>query len=89
MKSVGIEKNTTNNCTNVNEQSLSFGQNFKHSFVLNHCYLNFAETSVPNFFHTMRRQFTDSEWIQIRISAEESEQLKTFYRLWVKYIILF
>lgn len=41
-----------------------------------------VKSSVPNFFHTMRRQFTDSEWIQISKSAEESEQLKTFYRLW-------
>lgn len=39
-------------------------------------------TSVPKFFHTMRRQFTEPEWSQIRKSTEESEQLKTFYRLW-------
>lgn len=34
----------------------------------------------------MRRQFTESEWIQIRKSKDKREQLKTFYRLWVKKI---
>ncbi|XP_061184564.1 L-aminoadipate-semialdehyde dehydrogenase-phosphopantetheinyl transferase-like [Saccostrea echinata] len=41
-----------------------------------------VRTSVPQFFHTMRRQFTESEWSQIQKSTEEREQLKTFYRLW-------
>jgi hypothetical protein len=43
----------------------------------------FEGTSVPNFFHTMRRQFTESEWTQIRKPTQEWEQLKVFYRLWV------
>ena len=42
-------------------------------------------TSVPKFFHTMRRQFTDWEWHQIRsTSPDETSQLKLFYRLWVR-----
>lgn len=30
----------------------------------------------------MRRQFTEHEWRQILYKQEESEQLKTFFRLW-------
>ncbi|XP_048774505.2 L-aminoadipate-semialdehyde dehydrogenase-phosphopantetheinyl transferase-like [Ostrea edulis] len=41
-----------------------------------------VRSSVPNFFHTMRRQFTESEWTQIRKPTQECEQLKIFYRLW-------
>ena len=38
---------------------------------------------MPEFFHTMRRQFTEDEWRSIRQSGSETEQLKSFYRLWV------
>lgn len=39
-------------------------------------------SSIPEFFHTMRRQFTEDEWRSIKSSNVEKEQLKVFYRLW-------
>lgn len=38
--------------------------------------------TVPEFFHTMRRQFTVDEWQTIRAQGPEKNQLRTFYRLW-------
>lgn len=37
---------------------------------------------VKDFFHTMRRQFTEQEWMQIRSFSEEYDQLASFYRHW-------
>ncbi|XP_078682625.1 L-aminoadipate-semialdehyde dehydrogenase-phosphopantetheinyl transferase-like [Branchiostoma floridae x Branchiostoma belcheri] len=37
---------------------------------------------VPEFFRTMRRQFTDHEWTTIKTPSSEWEQLKLFYRHW-------
>ena len=56
-----------------------------HRFSKMHFYSFFflGSGSVPEFFHTMRRQFTEDEWRSIRHSGDETEQLKTFYRLWV------
>ncbi|KAK3099959.1 hypothetical protein FSP39_012540 [Pinctada imbricata] len=38
--------------------------------------------STDEFFHTMRRQFTDQEWKTIRSKQLEYDQLKMFYRYW-------
>lgn len=38
--------------------------------------------SVDEFFHTMRRQFTPEEWLEIRSYPEEVAQLGSFYRHW-------
>jgi 4'-phosphopantetheinyl transferase len=38
--------------------------------------------TTGNFFHTMRRQFTEEEWRYIRQDQEEAFQLSRFYRLW-------
>ena len=45
---------------------------------------HFAESSVADFFHTLKRQFTDQEWRTIRNKHTEMEQLKMFYRFWVR-----
>eukprot|EP00058_Branchiostoma_floridae_P026098 XP_002611588.1 hypothetical protein BRAFLDRAFT_63764 [Branchiostoma floridae] len=37
---------------------------------------------VPEFFRTMRRQFTEHEWSTIKTPSSEWEQLKLFYRHW-------
>lgn len=37
---------------------------------------------IQDFFHTMRRQFTEQEWTQIRSFSEEYNQLASFYRHW-------
>jgi len=39
-------------------------------------------TTVPNFFKTMNRQFTDPEWRFINSFETEKSQLLAFYRLW-------
>ncbi|KAL3879993.1 hypothetical protein ACJMK2_032265 [Sinanodonta woodiana] len=39
-------------------------------------------TPVPDFLHTMRRQFTFEEMNFIKSSGQETHQLRTFYRLW-------
>lgn len=38
--------------------------------------------SIPEFFHTMRRQFTTEEWHHINSFPNESTQLASFYRHW-------
>jgi len=38
--------------------------------------------AVSEFFHTMRRQFTQREWSSIREPQEEKDQLAQFYRHW-------
>eukprot|EP00731_Ephydatia_muelleri_P010915 Em0005g1501a len=38
--------------------------------------------SAPEFFHTMRRQFTEGEWHAIRAPCTEEGQLAQFYRHW-------
>lgn len=38
--------------------------------------------SVPDFFHTMRRQFTPEEWLDIHSFSEERDRLTSFYRHW-------
>ncbi|XP_053399272.1 L-aminoadipate-semialdehyde dehydrogenase-phosphopantetheinyl transferase-like [Mercenaria mercenaria] len=38
--------------------------------------------SISDFFHTMRRQFTEDEWVYIKSGNTEKEQLGSFYRLW-------
>lgn len=42
----------------------------------------FGAKTVNDFFHTMRRQFTEDEWKCIRSGSTEKDQLGTFYRLW-------
>lgn len=39
--------------------------------------------SLPEFFHTMRRQFTSAEWQFITAPPTEKQQLAMFYRFWV------
>ena len=39
--------------------------------------------SLPEFFHTMRRQFTSAEWKFITAPPTEKQQLAMFYRFWV------
>ncbi|XP_060602671.1 L-aminoadipate-semialdehyde dehydrogenase-phosphopantetheinyl transferase-like [Ruditapes philippinarum] len=38
--------------------------------------------SISDFFHTMRRQFTQDEWVYIKSGKTEQDQLGNFYRLW-------
>lgn len=38
--------------------------------------------NIPEFFHTMRRQFTSEEWSHINSFPKESTQLASFYRHW-------
>ncbi|XP_064638099.1 L-aminoadipate-semialdehyde dehydrogenase-phosphopantetheinyl transferase-like [Lineus longissimus] len=38
--------------------------------------------SVADFFHTMRRQFTDDEWEAIKEPMTDSGRLARFYRFW-------
>ncbi|XP_003385372.1 PREDICTED: L-aminoadipate-semialdehyde dehydrogenase-phosphopantetheinyl transferase-like [Amphimedon queenslandica] len=38
--------------------------------------------SLDQFFTTMRRQFTEREWHQIRSPSSEEDKLKLFYRFW-------
>ncbi|KAK4300981.1 hypothetical protein Pmani_026853 [Petrolisthes manimaculis] len=38
--------------------------------------------NIPEFFHTMRRQFTSEEWSHIYSFPTESTQLASFYRHW-------
>lgn len=38
--------------------------------------------SVAEFFHTMRRQFTQEEWVYIKSGTTDRNQLGNFYRLW-------
>lgn len=37
---------------------------------------------TENFFHLMRRQFTENEWESIRQNCDEEAQLQSFYRHW-------
>lgn len=39
------------------------------------------EAKLQDFFYTMRRQFTNREWTNIR-NGDRKEQLKNFYRHW-------
>ncbi|XP_077984902.1 L-aminoadipate-semialdehyde dehydrogenase-phosphopantetheinyl transferase-like [Glandiceps talaboti] len=39
-------------------------------------------TNVPEFFHTMRKQFTTLEWKTIKAPSDEWKQLERFYRYW-------
>lgn len=39
-------------------------------------------SSLDHFFTTMRRQFTEREWLQIKSPNDEDDQLKLFYRFW-------
>ncbi|XP_006814968.1 L-aminoadipate-semialdehyde dehydrogenase-phosphopantetheinyl transferase-like [Saccoglossus kowalevskii] len=39
-------------------------------------------TNVPDFFHTMRKQFTEHEWKTIKRPRTEWKQLEMFYRHW-------
>ena len=39
-------------------------------------------SSLDQFFTTMRRQFTEREWLQIKSPNDEDDQLKLFYRFW-------
>ena len=38
--------------------------------------------SIPEFFHIMKRKFTNEEWETIRSFKDEWTQLDTFYRNW-------
>ena len=38
---------------------------------------------MPEFFHTMRRQFTSAEWEFITAPPTDKQQLAMFYRFWV------
>ncbi|NXF11472.1 ADPPT transferase, partial [Smithornis capensis] len=39
-------------------------------------------SSIPNFFHIMKRQFTETEWGVIKSMSNEWMQLDMFYRHW-------
>ncbi|XP_022787973.1 L-aminoadipate-semialdehyde dehydrogenase-phosphopantetheinyl transferase-like isoform X4 [Stylophora pistillata] len=39
-------------------------------------------STVPGFFHTMRKQFTGNEWEAIKSQPSEWNQLQMFYRHW-------
>ena len=41
-----------------------------------------SRTTVPDYFHTMRRQFTESEWQVIRRPTDEWDKMHVFYRFW-------
>ncbi|XP_039239411.1 L-aminoadipate-semialdehyde dehydrogenase-phosphopantetheinyl transferase isoform X1 [Pipra filicauda] len=41
-----------------------------------------GSSSVPNFFHIMKRQFTETEWDVIKSMSNEWMQLDMFYRHW-------
>lgn len=48
----------------------------------NHIWI--GNTSLQQFFHTMRRQFTVAEWAHMAPpSSSPHQQLSNFYRLWV------
>jgi 4'-phosphopantetheinyl transferase len=40
--------------------------------------------SIPEFFHIMKRKFTNKEWETIRSFNDEWTQLDMFYRNWVQ-----
>ncbi|XP_074391273.1 L-aminoadipate-semialdehyde dehydrogenase-phosphopantetheinyl transferase isoform X2 [Zonotrichia albicollis] len=41
-----------------------------------------GSSSIPNFFHLMKRQFTETEWDVIKSMSNEWMQLDMFYRHW-------
>ncbi|NXL16201.1 ADPPT transferase, partial [Setophaga kirtlandii] len=41
-----------------------------------------GSNSIPNFFHIMKRQFTETEWDVIKSMSNEWMQLDMFYRHW-------
>ena len=41
-------------------------------------------STVPGFFHTMRKQFTPIEWDAVKSQPSEWKQLQMFYRHWVR-----
>ncbi|XP_071411139.1 L-aminoadipate-semialdehyde dehydrogenase-phosphopantetheinyl transferase isoform X2 [Pithys albifrons albifrons] len=41
-----------------------------------------GSSSIPNFFHIMKRQFTETEWGVIESMSNEWKQLDMFYRHW-------
>lgn len=41
-----------------------------------------SSSTVPAFFHTMRKQFTAYEWQTIKSQKSEWKQLEVFYRHW-------
>ncbi|XP_051635834.1 L-aminoadipate-semialdehyde dehydrogenase-phosphopantetheinyl transferase isoform X5 [Manacus candei] len=41
-----------------------------------------GSSSVPNFFHIMKRQFTETEWDVIKSMSNDWMQLDMFYRHW-------
>lgn len=41
-----------------------------------------SSSTVPGFFHTMRKQFTAHEWQTIKSQESEWKQLEMFYRHW-------
>ncbi|NWH94906.1 ADPPT transferase, partial [Aegithalos caudatus] len=41
-----------------------------------------GSSSIPNFFHIMKRQFTEMEWNVIKSMSNEWMQLDMFYRHW-------
>ncbi|XP_071290270.1 L-aminoadipate-semialdehyde dehydrogenase-phosphopantetheinyl transferase isoform X3 [Agelaius tricolor] len=41
-----------------------------------------GSSSIPNFFHIMKRQFTETEWDVIKSMSNEWMQLDMFYRHW-------
>ncbi|KAJ7370246.1 hypothetical protein OS493_033592 [Desmophyllum pertusum] len=41
-----------------------------------------SSSTVPKFFHTMRKQFTAYEWQTIKSQPSEWKQLEMFYRHW-------
>ncbi|XP_039239412.1 L-aminoadipate-semialdehyde dehydrogenase-phosphopantetheinyl transferase isoform X2 [Pipra filicauda] len=43
-----------------------------------------GSSSVPNFFHIMKRQFTETEWDVIKSMSNEWMQLDMFYRHWLE-----
>ncbi|KAM9022182.1 L-aminoadipate-semialdehyde dehydrogenase-phosphopantetheinyl transferase isoform 3-T3 [Ara ararauna] len=43
---------------------------------------DYCSSSIPNFFHIMKRQFTETEWSVIKSMSNEWMQLDMFHRHW-------
>lgn len=67
-------------CTRPSEKRKSKGER-----VTNSSYHVGGIASLDQFFTTMRRQFTEREWHQIKSPSNEEDKLKLFYRFWVSF----
>lgn len=53
------------------------------SLILQCILFSVGAKTVGDFFHTMRRQFTEEEWVYIKSGQTDRDMLGNFYRLWV------